>query len=394
MAHSPAPHRPTWLLAAAAIAALLAAAAASLTLWQDDAPRYRTEPVRRGDIEKSIAALGSLQPKEYVDVGAQVSGQLKRVHVEVGQAVQQGALLAEIDPTLYAAQVAADEASLRNLQAQLKQQEAELRLARQTHERNRGLFRERAVSQELLEGSEAALEVAAARKAALEAQIQQAQSTLQSDQANLEYTRIYAPMSGTVVSQSAVAGQTLNNRQTAPIILRIANLGTMTAEAQVTEADIVRIGVGMPVYFTTLGLPERRWQGRVRQVMPTPETVNDVVLYKVLVDVDNADGALMTDMTAQMFFLQGRAENTLLAPAAALTPSGGGEDRYRARVLVDGEVQTREVRVGLASRTEMQVLEGLAEGELLVTGEIKPPAAASAGGTGLGGMPVPPRSGP
>src|SRR5690606_29538428 len=116
-------------------------------------------------------------------------------------------------------------------------------------------------------------------------------------------------------------GQTLNANQSAPIVVRIADLDTMTVWAQVAEADIPRIQPDMPVYFTTLGMPERRFQAKVEQIYPTPQTVNDVVLYNVLIDVPNKERLLMTSMTAQVFFLLGEAKNVPLVPMAALRPA-------------------------------------------------------------------------
>src|SRR5262249_34081381 len=162
------------------------------------------------------------------------------------------------------------------------------------------------------------------------AQIEQTQSTLRGDQANLSYTKIYAPMSGTVVAQSAKQGQTLNANQQAPVIVRIADLSTMTVQSQVSEADVASLKPGMPVYFTTLGDTGKRWSGTLRQITPTPETVNNVVLYDALFDVDNRDGALMTQMTAQVFFVSAQAKDAVVVPVGALRPAGAqGATRRR-----------------------------------------------------------------
>lgn len=131
--------------------------------------------------------------------------------------------------------------------------------------------------------------------------MQQTESTLRGDVANLGYIKIYAPMAGTVVSQMAKQGQTLNANRQAPIIMRIADLSTMTAQAQVSEADVPKLRVGMDVYFTTLGGDNRRVYGKLRQISPTPAIVNNVVLYDALFDVPNPNQVLMTQMTAQVF---------------------------------------------------------------------------------------------
>jgi len=248
-------------------------------------PQYRTALVETGDIEQTVTALGSLQPKDYVDVGAQVSGELQLVHVEIGDVVKKGDLLAEVDPTVYASLVAADKAKLRDLHAQIVGQEAQLALAEIQHRRNLELRKIDAVSQDALDTSAASMKATRAAIESLKAQVDQAQSTLEGDEANLNYTKIYAPMAGTVVSQTTLQGQTLNSRQSTPVILQIADLSTMTVKAQVAEADVSKLRTGMPVYFTTLGMPDRKWRSTVRQILPTPETVNDVILYNALIDI-------------------------------------------------------------------------------------------------------------
>jgi macrolide-specific efflux system membrane fusion protein len=350
---------------------LLAAGAGSAYRywWAEPPPPVRTAPVVLGDVEKTVTALGSVKPKNYVDVGTQVSGQLRKVRVEVGDQVTKGQLLAEIDPTVYETRVRADRARAQDLKAQLAQQRAQLELARRQDARNRQLFAEGVISRDALEIGDAALRVAAGRVASLGAQIEEAEATLRGDLANLGYTRIYAPMSGTVVSQPAVEGQTLNANQTAPTILRVADLDTVTVWAQVSEADVVRLKPGLPAYFTTLGMPDRRWRGEVRQILPTPEVVNDVVLHNVLVDVSNPDRALTPDMTAQVFFVLGAARNVPVVPVEALTGSGdGAAAAYRVRVLSGKDVLLKPVEIGLVNRTAAEVVSGLSVGERVVTG--------------------------
>jgi macrolide-specific efflux system membrane fusion protein len=351
--------------------ALLAAGAGSAYRywWAEPPPPVRTAPVVLGDVEKTVTALGSVKPKNYVDVGTQVSGQLRKVRVEVGDQVTKGQLLAEIDPTVYETRVRADRARAQDLKAQLAQQRAQLELARRQDARNRQLFAEGVISRDALEIGDAALRVAAGRVASLGAQIEEAEATLRGDLANLGYTRIYAPMSGTVVSQPAVEGQTLNANQTAPTILRVADLDTVTVWAQVSEADVVRLKPGLPAYFTTLGMPDRRWRGEVRQILPTPEVVNDVVLHNVLVDVSNPDRALTPDMTAQVFFVLGAARNVPVVPVEALTGSGdGAAAAYRVLVLSGKDVLLKPVEIGLVNRTAAEVVSGLSVGERVVTG--------------------------
>ncbi len=335
--------------------------------------------VTRANIEEVVTSQGKLEAKQYVDVGTQVSGQLKAIHVDIGDTVTKGQLLAEIDPRVYQAQVEAGEAGLNSLRAQLNQQKAEAVLAEQNLKRNQNLIAVNAVSQQALQETESQAEVEKAQVNSIIAQIQQTESNLKASRTNLSYTKIYAPMAGTVTTLPTKEGQTLNANQTAPVVLQVANLDTMTVRAQVAEADVSRIKENMPAYFTTLGNNERRWPGKVRQVLPTPQIVNDVVLYDVLIDVKNESRKLMTGMTTQVFFIFGKAENALVIPAEVLTRRTVREDNdkgkaYRVTVITETGQEQRVIHVGLQTRTQAEVVDGLKEGEKIA---VNRPAGAA-----------------
>ncbi|MFQ6572922.1 efflux RND transporter periplasmic adaptor subunit [Pseudomonas sp. UM16] len=355
-----------------------------------------TVSVTRNDIESSVTALGTLQPRRYVDVGAQASGQIRKLHVEVGDQVKAGQLLVEIDPSTQQARLDAGRFSIDNLKAQLAEQQAQYLLAEQQYKRQRNLAAGGATREEDVQSAQAQLKVTQARIDMYRAQIRQAQASLRSDEAELGYTRIYAPMSGTVVAVDAREGQTLNAQQQTPLILRIAKLSPMTVWAEVSEADIGHVKPGMSAYFTTLAGGKRRWTSTVRQILPIPPKPLDqstqgggspasasgtgsggkVVLYTVLLDVDNPDNALMAEMTTQVFFVSGRASKVLTVPVAALDDDGSDERMRIAQVLdASGKVEQRQVRTGLSDRLRVQVLEGLNEGERLLIG-----APAASGG--------------
>jgi macrolide-specific efflux system membrane fusion protein len=324
--------------------------------------------ISRGTIEEVVTSQGKLEAKQYVDVGTQVSGQVKTIHVDIGDTVTKGQLLAEIDPRVYQAQVEANEARINSLKAQLNQQKAELTLAEQSLKRNQNLIAVNAVSQQVLQESESQAAVAKAQVESIAAQIQETESNLRGNRTNLGFTKIYAPMAGTVTTMPAREGQTLNANQTTPTVLQVANLDTMTVRAQVAEADVTRLKEGMAVYFTTLGNTERRWQGKVRQILPSPQIVNDVVLYDVLIDVKNEGRQLMTGMTAQVFFIFGKAEDAIIIPAEALTRPLPKEDNelgkaYRVSVMTETARQQRVIHVGLQTRTQAEVKQGLKAGD-------------------------------
>lgn len=337
--------------------------------------------VTRGNIEEVVTAQGKLEAKQYVDVGTQVSGQLKRILVDIGDSVTKGQLLAEIDPRVYQAQLEAGEAHLNSLRAQLNQQKAAAVLADQNLKRNQNLIAANAVSQQALQETESEAAVARAQVDSINAQIQETESNLKASRTNLGYTKIYAPMAGTVTTLPTKEGQTLNANQTAPTVLQVANLDTMTVRAQVAEADISRLKENMPAYFTTLGNNEQRWTGKVRQILPTPQIVNDVVLFDVLIDVKNAGRQLMTGMTTQVFFIFGKAENALIVPAEVLNRRAAKEDNdkgkaFRVAVLTDGGREARVIHVGLQTRTQAEVIDGLKEGDKLA---VNRPAGSGSG---------------
>ena len=366
----------------------------ALAAWQFNAPgrdQFATVQVSRGDIESSVTALGTLQPRRYVDVGAQASGQIKQLHVEVGDVVKEGQLLVEIDPATQNAKLDAGRFSIDNLKAQLQEQRALHDLARQKYQRQQTLAAGGATREEDVQTAHAERRATEARIQMFQAQIRQAVASLRSDQAELGYTRIYAPMAGTVVALDARTGQTLNAQQQTPLILRIAKLSPMTVWAEVSEADIGHVKPGMQAYFTTLAGGARRWQSTVRQILPVPPKPLDpsgqgggggspsssgksgsarVVLYTVLLDVDNADNALMAEMTTQVFFVAGAAKDVLTAPVSALQNSARA-GRQQVRVVArNGSIETREVSTGLSDRLQVQILDGVNEGDHLLIGPV------------------------
>ncbi len=380
-----------WRLPATVIAFLLIATG-TYFLWPyltgngKNNHNYQFATVQRGNIENVVTATGTLQPREYVDVGAQVSGQLEKIHVEVGSIVKEGDLLAEIDATVYLANVDESRAQLRNLQAQMKEREAKLTLAQVQYRRQQALLKEEATTQESFQTAEANLQSADAQLASLKAQIEQIESTLRAREANLLYARISSPMDGTVVSITARQGQTLNANQNAPIILRIADLDSMTVQTEVSEADVGKLKVGMQAYFTTLGGQGQRWYGRLEKIEPTPTITNNVVLYNAIFNVPNEDGKLMTQMTAQVFFVLAEAKDALVIPLSAVKPlasQAGGARRTPAPTaqalaggtvqvrLPDGRLETRQVELGVSDRIQVEVLSGLQEGEQVVSGTLE-----------------------
>jgi macrolide-specific efflux system membrane fusion protein len=330
--------------------------------------RYTTAAVERGDVESSVVAAGIVQPIKYVDVGAQTSGKLKSLKVNRGDPVKENQLLAEIDPVLADTALTAANAELESMTAQHALKQAQMVLAQLQQARNDELFSRLLISTSDRDITKAAYDVAFADAASLAAQMKQAVAAVDTAQANLGYTKITAPMAGEVVSISLLEGQTLNANQQAPNILRIADISTVTVWAQVSEADIVRVKPGQDVYFTILG-DSKRWNGKVRQILPTPELINNVVFYDVLFDIPNPDGELKIQMTAQVFIVLAQAKGALLIPVAAIgNASEGAETKVRV-LKPDGTVELRAIKIGIKSEISAEVTGGLNEKELVVIGE-------------------------
>lgn len=380
----------------AALTVIVIAGAAGLFNWRYQSSRsssFTSVHVTRGDIQETVSALGVLVPSQYVDVGAQVSGQLVKLPVGLGDAVKQGQLIAEIDPTKYAAQVAQDQALIADLMAQLSGLRARLALARWTHERNSRLAPQGGATEQALEQSKYDLKTAETTATSLVAQIDKAKNALKVDQANLGYTKITAPISGMVISPTSAIygntwskldiarqGQTLNANQNAPLLLRIANLDQMLVRAQVSEADMPRLKTGMSVWFTTLGQPDHRIVTQLKTIEITPELVNGAIFYDAIIEVENPSHSLQPQMTAQVFFVVSEAKDTLVVPLMALSstqhnsgkripgcPTVSTSNEDCVQMLVGGQPQARPVKVGIRDELNVQILEGIQVGDVLVT---------------------------
>jgi len=366
---------------------------ASIALWQTHAQpavEYATAAVTVGDLEQTVLAVGRLRAKELVAVGAQVSGQVQRLHVELGQQVKAGDLIAEVDAQPQRIALRHAEASVNALQAQLTARRAALVQAQLTFQRQQELLAADATSRADHEAARAALDTAQAEIGSLQAQIEQARTQVETSRINLGYTRIVAPMYGVIVAVVTKQGQTLNSFQTTPTIVMLARLDVMTVRAEIAEADVDKIRSGQAVWFTTLGNNRQRHQARIEQIEPAPASiVNDAggsgatagtsatakaTYYNALFDVPNPEGRLRPSMTAQVSVRIADTKHAVLVPTAALGERGAN-DSYAVRVIDHrGRVSERQVRIGLRTNAQAQVLGGLEPGEQVVIGEARPGA--------------------
>ena len=422
------------------IIAVLCIAVVAYVAWtyfkpKQEQPQYITESVSRGDLENTVLATGTLDATKLVSVGAQVSGQVQKMYVQLGDEVKQGQLIAQIDSTTQENSFKTAEANIKNLEAQRLQQEANLNEMQLAYKRQQQMYAQDATSKAELESAEASYKTAQAQIKAIDAQIESAKVTKSTAQTNISYTRIVAPTDGTVVAIVTEEGQTVNANQSTPTIVKIAKLQNMTIKAQVSEADIMKVQKGQAVYFTTLGDDSKRYAS-LRQVEPAPDSITDddtststststAIYYNALFDVPNHDGKLRIDMTAQVYIVLDSAKNALLVPSSALStrttnanrssnsnteaassaqnksdadhPQAPRLERLKlnaaqqqlvkdgkatvsvVRVLqADGSAQPKQVLVGINNRVNAQVIAGLKEGDQVVIADSSDTAAATA----------------
>ncbi|MEL4014271.1 macrolide transporter subunit MacA [Dryocola clanedunensis] len=352
-----------WLLALLVLMLLI-------WLWQflnAPTPSYQTMIVRKGALEQSVLATGKLDALRKVDVGAQVSGQLKTLSVNIGDKVKKDQLLGVIDPEQAQNQIKEVEATLMELRAQRRQAQAQAKLARVTLSRQQALAKTQAVSRQDLDTAATDLDVKIAQIGTIEAQIQRNQASLDTAKTNLDFTRIVAPMAGEVTQITTLQGQTVIAAQQAPNILTLADLSTMLVKAQVSEADVIHLKPGQKAWFTVLGDPLTRYEGTLKDILPTPDKVNDAIFYNARFEVPNPQGVLRLEMTAQVHIQLGGVKDVLTIPLAALGEPVG-DNRYKVTVLRNGETREREITIGMRNDTQVQVATGLTEGEEVVTG--------------------------
>ena len=350
---------------------------AIIALWRTlnaPLPQYQTLIVRPGDLQQSVLATGKLDALRKVDVGAQVSGQLKTLSVAIGDKVKKDQLLGVIDPEQAQNQIKEVEATLMELRAQRLQAEAEWKLARVTLSRQQQLAKTQAVSQQDLDTAATEMAVKQAQIGTIDAQIKRNQASLDTAKTNLDYTRIVAPMAGEVTQITTLQGQTVIAAQQAPKILTLADMSTMLVKAQVSEADVIHLHPGQKAWFTVLGDPQTRYEGTLKDVLPTPEKVNDAIFYYARFEVPNPKGILRLDMTAQVHIQLTDVKNVLTIPLSALGDPIGN-NRYNVRLLRNGETREREVVIGARNDTDVEIVKGLEEGDEVITGEGNPGAA-------------------
>ncbi|MBS2031794.1 MAG: efflux RND transporter periplasmic adaptor subunit [Deltaproteobacteria bacterium] len=310
----------------ARFAPLLVATALVACTGKNAAPTYDTAPVQRGRIVARVTATGTLSALVTVQVGTQVSGRIAELKVDFNSTVKKGEVLAKIDPQLFEAAVESAKANSAQADGQLAQTKAQAQIAALTYQRNQQLLEKKLVSQSDLDTAKANADATAAAVKAAEGNLAQAKAQLHQAEVNMGYTTIVSPIDGTVISRAVDVGQTVAASLAAPTIFTIAqDLAKMQVDTNVAEADVGKLQAGMPASFTVDAYPGESFKGTIRQIRNAPQTVQNVVTYDAVIDVDNGSLKLKPGMTANVTFVYASVDDALKVPNAALRfrPSGG-----------------------------------------------------------------------
>ena len=416
-------------------------------------PNYITSIAEIGDIENNVMASGKVKALNTVDVGAQVSGEVKRLYVEVGDEVAEGDLIAQIDQVTQKntlsnqqasleqseaaiesakAEALSRQAGLKSAQADLASRQSELRQAQTDFSRLKGLVAIDAISQQeydtqatrvatasaavdntraAIDTARAAIDTASANINSQQAALRKSQTNVNTAREDLSYTTIRAPIAGTIVSITTEQGTTVNANQTAPTIVTLADLSTIRINAQISEADVINVKAGLPVYFNIIGNPDQKYDAILKAIEPAPERISDTsstdaaIYYVGYIEVPNTERRFRIDMTAQVYIVINQAKNALLIPSAALQATGKSKNKKpidsnskakdnsanksnegngaTVRVLkADGEVVEQAVTVGINNRVNAQIISGLKEGDEVILSE-EDPTKKSKGGRGF-----------
>ena len=371
--------RSLWLLLVLGVAA---------GLWWAFKPaekvNYLTDTVKRSNIEQTVNATGEVSAAQMVDVGAQASGQIKKLHVKLGQKVKKGDLIADIDATTQTNNLNTNRARLDTYQAQLASAQIKLRTAERQYAREQALWKEDATSKQSLESAEDALAGAKASVTELKSSIRQTQIAINTAEADLGYTRIVAPIDGTVVSTPVEEGQTVNAVQSAPKIVQIANLSTMLNKMQIAEGDVTKVTAGLPLTFTTLSEPDNIRKATLTALDPGLTTMSQgtyttssAIYYYARALVPNEDGKLHIGMTTQNSIIIQAANDVLTVANQAIQRRDG---KKTVRVLDENDVLREvEIQTGLSDGIRTEVVSGLKEGEQVVTAAMTAAEAAEQG---------------
>ncbi len=360
---------------------------------------YLTESVTRGNVEKTVVASGSVESVNEVDVGAQASGKITKLYVKLGQEIKKGEMIADIDSTTQINTLNTKKAALVSYQAQLKAKKTAYDVALSSYNRLSKLYTQKATSLDSLNTAKSTLDNAKAEMEAIEANTKQAEIEVNTAETNVGYTKITAPMDGTVISVPVSEGQTVNANQTTPTIVTIADLSKMKIKPEISEGDITKVKAGQEVSFTILSDSQTVYHSVIDSVDPANTTTSDssstsssissssssttsAIYYYANVLIDNPDRTLRIGMTTENNIKIANAKDVLLVSNMAIQKRDG---KSFVNVLNDkNQPEQREVETGIQNDFQTEIKSGLNEGEKVIVSQV-------ANGEKVGSMPRGPR---
>ena len=354
---------------------------------KEEEVEFITKKAKKGSFSKKVDATGEIFATELIDVGAQVSGQIKKLYVKLGDQVKKGDMIASIDSSTQQNSIDNKEAQLAIYKAQLESAKVALNIAKTQFDREKALFAKNATSKQEFESAKNTFSANSAKIKELEAQIKQTNIELSTAKINLGYTKITAPRDGVVVSVQVEEGQTVNANQTTPTIVNIADLSHVKMKMQIAEGDITKIKVGTPVEYSILSEPTKKFQTTVSSIDPGLTTLSDgsygssssskssyssssssssAVYYYAQSIVDNKDGILRIGMTTQNELLIANVEDAIIVPSIGIKKDENGTFVY---VLKDGKPVKTAVKTGIKDNLDTQIISGINEGDEIITSQ-------------------------
>ena len=382
---------------------LLIAAGAAYYFFSSNSKQettYLTESVTRGNVEKTVVASGSVESVNEVDVGAQASGKITKLYVKLGQEIKKGEMIADIDSTTQINTLNTKKAALVSYQAQLKAKITAYDVALSSYNRLSKLYMQKATSLDSVNTAKSTLDNAKAEMEVIEANIKQAEIEVNTAETNVGYTKITAPMDGTVISVPVSEGQTVNANQTTPTIVTIADLSKMKIKPEISEGDITKVKAGQEVSFTILSDSQTVYHSVIDSVDPANTTITDssstssstnssssssttsAIYYYANVLIDNPDRTLRIGMTTENNIKIANPKDVLLISNMAIQKRDG---KSVVNILNDkNQPEQREVETGVQNDFHTEIKSGVNEGEKVIVSQV-------ANGEQVGSMPRGPR---
>lgn len=338
--------------------------------------KYITKPIAKDTITQYVEASGTIKPINTIEVGTQVSGTVAKIYVDYNSTVKQGQLLAELDPSLFQANVDQSSAKLNNAKASLAKAKATLAYKKNNYQRYKHLYEKNYVSKDDVELALSNYLQAQADVTANQAEVSAASASLENNLTNLRYSKITSPVDGTVISRAVDVGQTVAASFNTPTLFEVAkDLTKMQIETSVSEADIGKIKVGQYAQYTLDGYQDKIFEGEVTQVRLASTTTNNVVTYTVIVSVDNADGFAIPGMSANVSIIVGKVENVLCVDNKALkfTPADNQQkyDKQGIWILEKQGPKRYNIELGLSDENKTQIISNeIKEGDKVIISSI------------------------